>query len=36
MSEMCPYGTYVLLGSLEHVLRGRKLTKIALKELKSH
>ena len=23
--EMCPYGTYVLLGSLKHVLRGRKL-----------
>ena len=34
MLEMCPYGTYVLLGSLKHVLRGRKLTKNALKELK--
>ena len=34
MIKMCPYGTYVLLGSLKHVLRGRKLTKNALKELK--
>ena len=34
MNRMCPYGTYVLLGSLKHVLRGRKLTKNALKELK--
>ena len=34
MIEMCPYGTYVLLGSLKHVLRGCKLTKNALRELK--
>ena len=34
MLEMCPYGTYVLLGSLKHVLRGRKLTKNAHKEIK--
>ena len=34
MFEMCPYGTYMLLGSPKHVLRGRKLTKNALKELK--
>ena len=34
MLEMCPYGTYVLLGSLKHVLRGRNITKSALKELK--
>ena len=32
--RMCPYGTYLLLGSLECVLRGRELTKVALKELK--
>ena len=32
--RMCPYGTYVLLGSLKHVLRGCKITKNALKELK--
>ena len=31
---MCPYGTYVLLGSLKCVLRGRKVTKYALKELR--
>ena len=34
MLEMCPYGAYVLLGSLKHVLRRHKLTKNALKELK--
>ena len=34
MTKMCTYGTYVLLGSLKHVLRGRKLTKNALEELK--
>ena len=32
--KMCPYGTYVLLGSLKPVLRGHKLAKNALKELK--
>ena len=32
--KMCLYGTYVLLGSLEHVLRGGNLMKNALKELK--
>ena len=32
--QVCPYGTYVLLGSLEHVLRGHKIMESALKELK--
>ena len=27
MGKVCPYGTYLLLGSLKHVLRGRKVTK---------
>ena len=34
MLEMCPYGTYVLLGSLKHVLRGCNTVESALKELK--
>ena len=34
MIKMCPYGAYVLLGSLKLVLRGCKLTKNALRELK--
>ena len=36
MLEMCPYGTNVFLGSLIHVLRGCKLMKNALKELKGN
>ena len=33
MFKICPYGTYVLLGSLKRVLRGQQIMKNALKEL---
>ena len=35
MLEMCPYGTYVLLGSLECVLRGRNVLLWSLKSMMS-
>ena len=35
MLEMCPYGTYVLLGSLKHVLKGRNVLLRSLESLTS-
>ena len=35
IDEVCPYGTYLLLGSLEHVLRGHNVLLRSLKSLVS-